>query len=80
LEYHHDRPRLFSAAAADSPPRKIDAIVIHKAYFPTVESIKSSANLAMFGGEPLTFREPDRIVELRTVFVLLRGAAGKAPR
>jgi hypothetical protein len=74
VEYHQNRPRMFSAAAPDSPPRSIGAIVIHKAYFPTIESIKSSANVVMFGAEPVTFKEGDRIVELQTVFVLLRGA------
>ncbi len=72
-EYHRDRPRMFSTLAPDSPPRKIGAIVVHKAYFPTVESIRSASDLAKFGGEPLTWREGDKIVDLRTVFVLLRG-------
>jgi hypothetical protein len=72
-EYHRSRPRMFSTLALDSPPRKIDAIVVHKAYFPTVESIRSASDLAKFGGEPLTWREGDKIVDLRTVFVLLRG-------
>ncbi len=77
-EYHRSRPRMFSANAADSPPRKIGAIVIHKPYFPTVESIKTASELAMFRGAPLTWREGDRLTELRTVFVLLRGA-GRQP-
>ena len=72
-EYHRERPHMFSAGAADPPPRKVEAIVIHKAYFPTVESIKTAANL-MSSGEPLSWREGDRLTELRTVFVLLRGA------
>lgn len=76
-EYHRNRPRMFSANAADSPPRKIGAVVIHKPYFPTVESIKTASNLMQFG-EPLTWREGDRLRELRTVFVLLRGA-GEQP-
>jgi hypothetical protein len=62
---------MFSTLTPDSPPRKIGAVVIHKAYFPTVESIKAASDLAKFGGEPLTWQEGDRIVELRTVFVLL---------
>lgn len=72
-EYHRERPRMFSASAADSPPRKIDSIVIHKAYFPTVDSIKASRELAVVSGEPLTWREGDKLRELRTVFVLSRG-------
>ena len=77
VEYHRNRSRMFSAAAADSPPRNVDAIVIHRAYFPTVESIKASRDLATFSGEPAVYREGDRIVELRTVFVLLRAAKTK---
>jgi hypothetical protein len=74
-EYHRDRPRMFSASAPDSPPRNVGAVVIHKAYFPTVDSIiKTSSDLATFDKVPLGYREGDRIVELRTVFVLLRGA------
>ena len=72
-EYHRDRPRMFSTLTPDSPPRKIGAIVVHKAYFPTVDSIKSSSNLTTFGNEPLTWQAGDKIVDLRTVFVLLRG-------
>ena len=76
-EYHQNRARMFSTAAPDSPPRNVAAVVIHKAYFPTVDSIKISSNLALFGGEPVTWREGDSIVELRTVFVLLRGAVAR---
>ena len=72
-EYHRDRPRMFSTLTPDSPPRKIGAVVIHKAYFPTIESIKTAGDLAKFSGEPLIWREGDKIVDLRTVFVLLRG-------
>ena len=74
-EYHRDRPRMFSASAPDSPPRNVGAVVIHKAYFPTVDSIiRNSGDLATFDRQPLGYREGDRIVELQTVFVMLRGA------
>jgi hypothetical protein len=74
-EYHRNHPHMFSASAPDSPPRNVGAIVIHKAYFPTVDSIiKNSSDLATFDRQPLGYREGDRIVELQTVFVMLRGA------
>jgi hypothetical protein len=74
-EYHRDHKRMFSASAPDTPPRTIGAVVIHKAYFPTVDSIiKRSGDLATFDKVPLGYREGDRIIELRTVFVMLRGA------
>jgi hypothetical protein len=76
-EYHRERPRMFSANAADSPPRSIGAIILHKTYFPTVESIKASSNLAPFGNEPTVWRDGDRLVDLRTVFVLLRGDSAR---
>ena len=64
---------MFSTLTLDLPLRKIGAVVIHKAYFPTIESIKTAGDLAKFSGEPLIWREGDKIVDLRTVFVLLRG-------
>lgn len=74
-EYHRDRKHMFSASAPDSPPRNIGAVVIHKAYFPTIDNIRAtSGSLATFDKVPLGYREGDRFVELRTVFVMLRGA------
>jgi hypothetical protein len=76
-EYHRERPRMFSANAPDSPPRNVGAIVLHKVYFPTAESIKASSNLVSFGADSAVWRDGDRLVDLRTVFVLLRGDGTK---
>lgn len=72
-EYARSRKDMFSSGAADLVRQKAGAYVLDKAYFPSVESIKASPNIVSDHAEPVTFREGDRIIELRTVFVLIPG-------
>ena len=53
--------------------REPGAYVIDKAYFPTAESVKAAPNVALFGPKPVTFNDGDKLIELRTVFLLIRG-------
>jgi hypothetical protein len=65
--------RMFSSMAAELFDQDVGAYIIDKAYFPTVESIKAAANVVPLGPKPVTFKDGDRLIELRTVFILIRG-------
>ena len=72
-DYVRTRQDRFSSGAAGLIHRKAAAYVIDKAYFPTAESIKTAANIVPDGPEPVTFKDGDKIIELRTVFLLIPG-------
>jgi hypothetical protein len=50
----------------------IGAYVIDKNYFRDVEAVKSAPNLDLLGPKPVRFNEGDELIELRTVFLLIR--------
>jgi hypothetical protein len=72
-EYLQSRPQTISSTLANLVTRDIGAYVIDKGYFPTVESVKSAPNLALLDPNPVRFKDGDRLIELRTVFLLIRG-------
>jgi hypothetical protein len=65
--------RMFSSMVGDLFDQDVGAYIVDKAIFPTVESIKAAANLAPFGPKPVTFGDGDKLIELRTVFILIPG-------
>jgi hypothetical protein len=69
-EYRQNRPKMFSASVSGLH-RDPDAYVIDKGYFPTAESVKTSRNLAVIEPIPVTFESGDKLVELRTTFLLI---------
>jgi hypothetical protein len=71
-EYRQSRRAMFSASAAGLANRDVDAYVIDKSYFPTAESVRASTNLTLFEAIPVTFESGDKLVELRTAFLLIR--------
>jgi hypothetical protein len=72
-EYFQNRPQVISSLMAGKVTRDIGAYVIDKGYFPTVESVKAAPNLALLDPKPVKFNEGDKLIELRTVFLLIRG-------
>jgi hypothetical protein len=64
---------MFSSLNAELFNREVGAYVIDKAIFPTVESIKTAPNIVPDRPESVTFKQGDQIIELRTVFLLIRG-------
>lgn len=72
-EYHQVRQSKISGMTDEMLHRNIGAHVIDKAYFPTVESVKAASNVALLGPKPVTFENGDKLIELRTVFLLIRG-------
>ena len=71
--YLQSRVEMISSMTAGLDNREVGAYVIDKNILPTAESIKASPNIAVFGPKPVTLKDGDRLVELRTVFLLIRG-------
>ncbi len=72
-EYFKTRPQVVSSLVADQVTRDVGAYVIDKHYFPTVESVRAAPNLALLDPKPSKFNDGDKLIELRTVFLLIRG-------
>jgi len=72
-DYVGSRPNLFSSSGPGLANRNVGFYVIDKNYFRTVESIKASPNLGLIDEPAVRFEDGDRIVELRTSFLLRRG-------
>ena len=65
--------RIFSSMAAGLIDRDVGAYVIDKASFPTAESVKAAPDVVLSGPKPVAFKDGDRLIELRTVFILIPG-------
>jgi hypothetical protein len=50
----------------------VGAYVIDKNYFHNSEAVKSASNLDLLGPAPVRFEADDKLIELRTVFLLIR--------
>jgi hypothetical protein len=70
-EYIEARGNITNDIAASSA-EDIGAYVIQKNIFRDVEAFKNAPNLDPQGPDPVRLRPDDRIVELRTVFLLIR--------
>jgi hypothetical protein len=73
-EYLASRRDMFSASAAGLAGRQVGAYVIDKSYFPTAETVKAAPNLTLLEPNPVRFENGDRLIELRTAFLLVRPA------
>jgi hypothetical protein len=72
-DYFRSRPKIISSPARRYISRDIGAYVIDKAIFPTAESVKTAPNVALMDPNPVRFGDADKLIELRTVFLLIRG-------
>jgi hypothetical protein len=70
--YSATRQAKISGMLGVTDDRRVGAYVIDKKYFRTVDSVKASQNLNLVGKNPVMFKEGDRLIELRTVFLLIR--------
>lgn len=71
--YFRARPKIVSSPVAWWVSRDIGLYVLDKQYFPTVESIKTAPNIALLDANPVKYQDSDKIIELRTVFIVIRG-------
>ena len=52
----------------------VGTYVIDKSYFRTAEDAKAATNVDLLGPKPVRYQDGDTLIELRTVFVLMRRA------
>jgi hypothetical protein len=71
--YVGSRQQMFSSGTAGLIKRTPGTYVIDKAYFPTADSIRTAPNIIPDGPAPVTWKDGDKIIELRTVFLLIPG-------
>ena len=69
--YVGSRQDMFSSGTAGLIKRTPGTYVVDKAYFPTAESIKTARISSPMAPAPVTWKDGDEIIELRTVFLLI---------
>jgi hypothetical protein len=70
--YLQNKGGVTSSITEQSFPEDVGAYVIDKAYFPTVEAVRNAANVDLLGPKPVRVEDGDQLIELRTVFLLIR--------
>ena len=68
--YRKRRPNVISSIADGLNDREVGAYVLDKNYFPTAESVKAASNVALLSSKPAAMRDGDRLIELRTTFLV----------
>jgi hypothetical protein len=71
-EYIATRGAVTNGVAAPPGAEEDGAYVLDKSYFPNVAAVESAPNLDVLGPKPVQFEAGDKLIELRTVFVLIR--------
>jgi hypothetical protein len=70
--YLKSRPDVISSMTSGLIDREVGAYVLDKGYFPTADSIRTSANIALVSPKPATMADGDQLIELRVTFLLIR--------
>ena len=70
--YIQNKGRITNSVTEQSFTEDVGAYVIDKGYFPTVEAVKKADNVDLLGPKPVQFNEGDKLIELHTVFLLIR--------
>jgi hypothetical protein len=71
-EYVKDRRGVTNSLTEALVTEDVGAYVIDKNYFRTAEAVKQAANIDLLGPKPVQYRQGDKLIELRTVFLLIR--------
>ena len=73
--YLESRTKVLNTLTASKSSKEVEVgtYVIDKKYFSTADSVLSAPNLDLLGTKPVKYREGDKLIELKTVFVLVRG-------
>ena len=72
-DYVRHRQKMFSSTAAEFLKREAGAYVVDKSRLPTVESLRAAPNILLEGPKPVTIKDGDKVIELRTVFLVIPG-------
>jgi hypothetical protein len=71
-EYVKDRHGVTNSLTEALVTEHVGAYVIDKNYFRNAEAVKQAPNVDLLGPKPVQFKEGDKLIELRTVFLLIR--------
>jgi hypothetical protein len=71
-EYLRDKGPVTNSMTEHVVSEEVGAYVIDKNYFADVAAVKSAANVDLLGPKPVRVEADDRLIELRTVFLLIR--------
>ncbi len=70
--YLQNKGGVTNSITEQSVTEDVGAYVIDKAYFPTVQAVRNAANVDLLGPKAVRVEEGDQLIELRTVFLLIR--------
>ncbi len=72
--YLESRPNVLNTLTASKSSKQVEVgtYVIDKKYFSSLDRVRNAPNLDLLGTKPVRYREGDRLIELRTVFLLVR--------
>jgi hypothetical protein len=71
-EYVQNKRGITNSITEQSVTEDVGAYVIDKNYFRDVEAVRNAPNLDLLGPKPVRLGADDRLIELRTVFLLIR--------
>jgi hypothetical protein len=73
--YLESRPNVLNTLTENKTTREkeVGSYVIDKKYFGSADLVRNAPNLDLLGMKPVRYREGDRLIELQTVFLLVRG-------
>ncbi len=71
-EYIETRGAITNGVAAPPGAEEPGAYVMDKGYFANMAAVKSAPNLDLLGPKPVEFEAGDKLIELRTVILLIR--------
>jgi hypothetical protein len=71
-EYVKIRRGVTNSLAEGWVTEDVGAYVIDKDYFPNANAVKQASNVDLLGPKPVQYKEGDKLIELRTVFLLIR--------
>ena len=71
-EYLRNRRGVTNSITEHVVTEDVGAYVIDKGYFPDAEAVKNAPNVDLLGPKPVRFGADDKLIELRTVFLLIR--------
>jgi hypothetical protein len=73
--YLESRPNVLNTLTASKSGKEVEigTYVIDKKYFSSADLVRNAPNLDLLGTKPVRYREGDKLIELKTVFLLVRG-------
>jgi hypothetical protein len=71
-EYLRDRRGVTNSFVEHLVTDNVGAWVIDKNYFRSAEAVKAAENVDLLGARPVRYNDGDKLIELKTVFLLIR--------